>query len=365
MSHWIAILYKKDSKGKIREWRIRTEDNLIITEHGIKGGKMVEERRLAEAKNIGRANETTPEQQARLEAESTILNKLDKNYKYSVKELDDSDVWLPMLAHNYEKRGKDIEFPCYVQPKIDGIRCLAYYNEEGELVLQSRTGKLFKQPFEELRSEIRNLLPENIVWDGELYTTELTFEELTGAVRREKYDPVADKIKYYVFDCIDTKDLDKVYIDRLEDLPSLDDELDYIYPVQTIETESLEDITGYLDNWLLEGYEGLILRNITSPYKIGHRSKDLQKYKKFQDEEYTIIGAHEGTGRDTGTVIWICEGSGGQSFDVRPRGTLQQRRSWWNNYKKFIGKKLTVRYQNLTEKGLPRFPVGVAIRDYE
>ena len=111
-----------------------------------------------------------------------------------------------------------------------------------------------------------------------------------------------------------------------------------------------------------------MFRNLSGVYKAGHRSRDLQKYKEFIDAEFIITDAKEGTGSDAGTVVWECRTGDRENtkyFDVRPRGTVAQRKEWWDNYKKYIGQELTVRYQNLTEYGIPRFPVGIAIRDYE
>ena len=72
----------------------------------------------------------------------------------------------------------------------------------------------------------------------------------------------------------------------------------------------------------------------------------------------------EGTGREKGTAIWICK-TGEQHFSVKPEGTLEKRREYLVEKEKYIGKQLTVRFQNLTAIGVPRFPVGVVVRDYE
>ena len=115
-----------------------------------------------------------------------------------------------------------------------------------------------------------------------------------------------------------------------------------------------------------EGYEGLILRNITGEYCEGpSRSKHLQKYKSFQDDEFPIVGYHEGSGLESGCIIWECKISDGTVFSVRPRGTREVRSEYLIKADNYIGKKLTVRFQELSEIGVPRFPVGIDIRDYE
>ena len=87
--------------------------------------------------------------------------------------------------------------------------------------------------------------------------------------------------------------------------------------------------------------------------------------KTFLDGEYRIVDYLEGTGNEAGCVIWGCETPDGQTFRVRPRGTQEDRKVLFQNGNDYIGKMLTVRYQELTDEGVPRFPVGIAIRDYE
>ena len=114
-----------------------------------------------------------------------------------------------------------------------------------------------------------------------------------------------------------------------------------------------------------EGYEGAMVRNLTGAYAIGKRSANLQKVKTFLDGEYLIVGFTQGTGNETGCVIWECHTPAGQPFGVRPRGTQEDRKVLFQNGSDYIGRQLTVRYQELTYYGVPRFPVGIAIRYYE
>ena len=80
------------------------------------------------------------------------------------------------------------------------------------------------------------------------------------------------------------------------------------------------------------------------------------------ESEYEIVGFKQGDGRDKGTVIWVCK-TDNKEFSVRPKGTIDSRKELFINAKSCIGKKLTVIYQELSEMGVPRFPVGKAIRD--
>ena len=135
--------------------------------------------------------------------------------------------------------------------------------------------------------------------------------------------------------------------------------------VDSYEVQNEEDIIQYHQQFVKDGYEGTMIRDPNSEYKLGKRSKGLQKYKDFIDSEFTIVGFKEGKGNDAGTVIWKCETESGKTFDVRPTGSREMRTLQFQEGEKYIGKKLTVKYQEMTDEGVPRFPVGVSFRDYE
>ena len=118
------------------------------------------------------------------------------------------------------------------------------------------------------------------------------------------------------------------------------------------------------DDFIKQNYEGIMIRNTNGVYKLKFRSNDLIKLKPFLDAEYKIVDFTDGVGRDKGCVIWICENKNGDTFRCRPNGSLEERQSLFENGKKYIGKYLTVRYQELVDD-IPRFGIGISIRDYE
>jgi len=371
-------LYKKASTGKLSEWEIFVEDTSkgfgeINVIHGyIDGKKQHDVKTVEKGKNQGKANETTPVQQALSEAESKWKKQKDKGYVESIAATDEI-VFLPMLAHSYDKRSKYIKYPCAAQRKFDGVRCLAMV-KNGEVILLSRKGKKFPH-MEHLHSQIKSLCNSckgDLILDGELYSEELTFQRTVGLVKREtlKEGDEEDmrKIMYRLYDCIlpqnpnATFELRYTFLEKLLDKWS---NFRHIQLTKNFMVKNENDIQEFHSKFVEEGYEGIILRNVDGVYAVNKRSNDLQKYKHFIDEEYQVTGFEEGTGRAKGTVIWICSTKDGQTFKVRPRGTEVERRDWFENGSKYIDAKLTVRYQELTDDGIPRFPVGVAIRDYE
>ena len=123
------LLYGLDKSGKYKVWSIWTEGPELYIMHGAENGKMQAKCEIVQGKNIGRANETTPEQQAELEAESRYKKQLDKGYRSTKEELVELPL-LPMLAADYLKQGHRIKYPCFGSPKMDGVRCLAIRHED-------------------------------------------------------------------------------------------------------------------------------------------------------------------------------------------------------------------------------------------
>lgn len=374
-------LYGTEKNGKTKIWKaiVYYDDvskyAMSSIEFGqLDGKKQTASREYNEGKNIGKKNETTPLQQCINETKKKWSDKQEKE-SYSVnnnnEEKDDvkESKYFPMLAHTYElnsnkKKKTDIVFPCYVQPKLDGLRCIMYTDKKGNILCQSRTGSYF-ETMDHISQELRDNLKGKIL-DGELYTNEIPFEELAGLIKKKKITE-EDKqklldVKYHVYDIIDE---DKKYLERYVDILNLlsEKEYKYVVSVPTHTVNNIENFKKFFGEFIEMGYEGIMLRNMEGMYRCNYRSHDLQKYKEFKEGEYTITGFKEGDGRDKGTVIWICKTEDNKDFSVRPKGTMESRRELFDNGKSYLGKKLTVIYQELSEMGVPRFPVGKAIRE--
>lgn len=377
-------LYAKSTHEKIKVWSICVYENdnghgIIKNTYGYDGNKLVcSEKIISAGKNIGKKNQTTPIEQSINEAESmwkkkqmqgyiidkyNLLDNKESTHINTVSKEKENSIMFPMLALDYTKRQKDIEFPCFVQRKLDGVRCVAYNNK-----LYSRNGKLFSNHLIHITNELaqlNSLYNNDLILDGELYSDTLTFQEIVGLVKNEKSCDI-EKIKniyLYVYDMIDTY---KVYNERKEFLEQLP--FSNYNNLKLLDTElclSKEHMKDLHDKYVSEKYEGIMLRNINGKYKLGHRSKDLQKYKEFMDSEYKVVGYKEGDGIEKGCVIWVCETDDPETktFHVRPSGSHEERRRDYLNADDKIGKKYLVKYQELTSDGIPRFPVGICFRD--
>lgn len=389
-------LYKLSKTGKVLSFNIRVAElqvpryPRIITEKGfIDGAKQTDVKVFTEGKNMGRANETTPLQQAKLEAESQYKKLLDKGYKEwdSEEHPDSFDTpviaqWLkskgvgtdatgklkPMLAH---KTIDPIKFPCWGNYKYDGVRCFSFI-EDGGIEKVSRNGK----PFTHL-DHLDKYLSEffgsrDCIVDGELYSHTMSFQGIISSVKRSQKSNL--EIGYRIYDVIPMGDLTMPQSQRWALLKQVKNKIKAmkedgykiiieIAPYFII--EDMDDVKDLFTRAIEKGYEGAIFRNMDAPYHFGHRSRQLMKYKEFLEEEFEIIGAEEATGRDEGTAVMVLKTKSGKEFRARPLGTREERRSLLININQHIGDNGTVKFQEYTDDGIPRFPIFKAVRNYE
>jgi ATP-dependent DNA ligase len=370
--HSLPILRKTSKTSKEMRWKIEVVNNSFYTKSWYHPGGKVKETlpTVCIGKNKGKANETTDADQALFQAYALWLKKKDQQYVEI--DNDDKQTFRPMLANKYDKMGrKYLQEPFAVSPKLDGIRAIAYM-DEGRLRFTTRNGKEIKWLL--LVKEHLNALCQeyNVIFDGELYSHELSFNSITGAVRSSlTASPEDSKIQYYIFD-IFTEEKES-YLERMSLLKRIEDRYDTMFPFRALKFVKYKlayhkDVSSYHAQYVSEGYEGLMARELSSPYEIGVRSNYLLKYKEFEDVEFKIIDTSAGGGSEAGAIIFTCEIPQTLStFTVRPRGSIDKRREMFklpsSNY---IGKYLTVRFQERDPvTNIPRFPVGIEIRDYE
>ena len=256
----------------------------------------------------------------------------------------------PMLAHSWDKYSHKIEYPCYVQPKLDGMRCLAV--REGDTIrYYSRALKEVKT-VRHLDARLLQVMKDGDVFDGELYLHGTDFQKLISLVKREQDG--TKEVKFNVYDMYS----DLPFNVRHYELSRLGIDL-----VPNTLCRSEEDIEKVHREFVSAGYEGTMIRNINSEYKHA-RSFDLLKKKDWFDEEYTIVDIVEGKGKFKGCAVFICINES-KTFAVTSPGTVESKRRFWEEKSAYIGREVTVKYQEKTNAGIPRFPICVGVRDYE
>lgn len=376
-------LYKQTSSGAIQEWQVSVEANNVTTRFGqLDSPNIQQTSETVTGKNIGKANETTDNQQAELRAQQMHEAKLKKGYTPDLELAKSTKNTLqgvePMLAFPIEKKEKFVTFPAFVQPKLDGMRCIAVV-EDFKCTLYSRTQKVIPTlPHINKQIEVAAHavgLPDMIL-DGELYNHELKddFNRLMSLIKRDEPHEDCEVIQYYMYD--DVSEFSE-YEDRYETIKDVASYGSHLKAVENYEVGSREMLETHFHLFLKQGYEGAMYRNP----KIGYeqkRSTSLLKVKVMEDAEFTIVDVNEGKGKLAGKAgAFVCrigtvdcsedqQLSGGKTeykeFKAKLKGSIEDLEEYWVNKDKYIGKQLTVQFQGLTPDGIPRFPVGLRIR---
>ena len=283
MSHILPDLFKTQvsatGKESLRIWKVWVEENESFKSYGLVSGKKIVTNRKFGGKNIGKSNETTPEEQAILEANRDWIKQLDKGYKPSTDDTEGMKLYQsatrikkteggvnrkaseslgktqvtskvpsktknlavheafqeirPMLCGKYEETSscfKYITFPCTVQPKLDGQRALARL-VNGKVVLTTRTGKQYPW-FEDMRRELKSLLEkleDDTILDGEIYAERIVvdgkpapdvarFSLIQGSCGLSRSNPseVESQLEFHLFDVFTFATLDTPWLKRMD-----------------------------------------------------------------------------------------------------------------------------------------------------
>lgn len=371
-------LYKKTTSGKTQIWDIAVEGSTIIERYGQKGGKIQERKDTVKVgKNIGKKNETTPAEQAEAEALAKWTKKAEKDYRENESEISKARTisyfggLFPMLAHKYKDNKSKVIFPCYVQPKLDGIRCIASYKGD-KIQLWFRSGKEVTT-MDHLKKELLSVMDKGDIVDGELYIHNDDFNRIGGCIRRDVNVKPEDakKIEYHIYDYpIFWRDevLQKTAPFNLRKLrmrAASFQGCSHLKVVDTFEIKSEEEMFKYFQEFVSNGYEGIMIRNANGLYQSNVRSYDLLKYKEFEEDEFEICGYSEGRGIYQNAVgDFTCKMKNGKTFGckLKGKGVVELMKEYFKKPELFMHKQLTVIYQGVSEDGVPRFPVGKSLR---
>jgi DNA ligase-1 len=365
----LPILYKRDVLGKILTWTVEVDQDKYRTISGyIDGVQSTSEWTTCYAKNIGKKNETTPDQQALLEAQAMHKKKKEGGRFENIEDVDNPIFFKPMLANKWEDRQDKVTYPLFSQPKLDGIRCIV--RADG---MWSRNGKPIISAPHIFRS-IQHLFEENpdLVLDGELYADKFAndFNKICSLVKKTKptMADLAESAKSIEYHIYDIPSVDDVFLKRFEILSELfrnDDGInESCVLVKTSVVGSLISVQSLYEQYVDEGYEGQMLR--TNEKYESKRSNTLLKHKSFIDEEYTILDVHEGKGDREGMVgHMVFANKEGRTFHSNVKANWEELTEMWKDRHSLVGKQATIKYFNLTPDNIPRFPYVIAIRDYE
>jgi DNA ligase-1 len=367
----ITTLFKKTSAGKVQQWSIELEDDKYRVISGQLNGKMVTSKwKTAKPTNTGKANGRNGAQQAIFEVNAKIKKQGDDGYLGSIQEAEEAEFkFSPTLAKEYKNYAHKICYPCYTQPKFDGVRsCIniagMWSRDANEQLSAPHIHRILKPMFD--------IFP-TMVLDGELYNHDLKqdFDKIISLAKKGKPTPEdiqeSEKmLHFYVFDVFFGDTTEMTFAERRKALIGLIEGLhDSIRIVPTFLIRDEEHLHAAYAVFNLQGYEGQIIRLNDTAYEC-RRTPNLLKRKEYIDEEFKIINVLEGVGNRSEMAGMVqCIMGNKKVFKAGLKGGVAKYQYMWEHRSEYIGKVATVRYQNLTPKGKPRFPVMRAVRDYE
>lgn len=363
---FLSMLYKRTATGAIQTWLIQIEGDSWRTISGQYGGAMVTSTwHKCFAKNTGKKNATTAEEQAVVEAKAKHKKRLELDYFENMGDVDNDIYFKPMLAGKYKDRIKKLDFKKTVwsQPKLDGMRCVVtmtgMYSRAGELVVSAPHIHAYM-----LENGFWNE-DETLVYDGELYNHEFyeNFNELMSIARQTK--PTSEDLEkskrllqYHIYDI--TGEKEETFKERFMSKSRQNSECGIIQFVETTEVSDIAQIDSIYETYLENNYEGQMIR-IDDLYH-NKRCNTLLKRKEFIDEEYKILDIVEGNGNRTGMAGRVTlQMKDGRPFGAGIKGTHEYAKKLLLEKEKYLNNnsEATIRYFRLTPDGIPRFPVAV------
>lgn len=396
---------EKDLKIPILEKYLKDDDipksvSQIWTESGVVDGKMIRSLpSFPKAVNIGKTNERNCLQQGLVKARALYQKQREKGGR-THQEINtgiaSQNRYYPMLAREFTKEKNKVVYPVLVQPKLDGMRCIAYLDKNNKtpqqityenVVLYSRNLKDITG-FDHLRKELLTPLMlayntkknESIYLDGEFYKHGNRLQDIVAEVRniQKNTENINSGVKLYLFDCFyphETNSLTpKSYKDRLVDLLTIfpstaSQKYKYIEIVEDKEANNEEEVNDIYNDWISRGYEGVMIKDKDAAYSTSDsrsgsnlRSRGVLKLKGHFDDEYKVIDFTDGSkGKDKNAIIWILETKDKKQFHATPKNmTYEERYALYkkltDNPKEFDvykGKMMTIEYQDKSKNGVP------------
>ncbi len=354
----MTVLYKPAKTVKTQQWQIEVQGDSFICTYGQLGGAMQKQTTKCSGKNLGKANQTTPEQQAVLEAEALVTKKLKSGYSYEIS--DTPSVSLPMKVKSYQDQLHNIEFPCISTEKLNGVNAM-FKRTSDSLTIYSRGGEVYPA-IPHLEQHIHDIMDElsHNELNAELYIHGEHLQDIQSAVK--KPNSLSPKLTCNIFDIADSSEIYEYRRTKLmtiyNTLESIDHvSLKYIGFLTGVECHSHEQIELHYNQCMDNNLEGTVIKNFKALYQHNVRSSDMFKYKKTQSAEFLIISYELDK---NGLPVFILESAGGE-FKAKPIGTKE----YWSQQIPFtyIGQYATVEYETFSKAGIPLKPIFIATRE--
>nr|QBK94027.1 MAG: ATP-dependent DNA ligase [Pithovirus LCPAC406] len=349
-------LYKFNSRRKFQVWSIEYDSELevLIITHGQENGKMTIDRVKVATNKSGRSIE----EQADLMLSKRFNDKLHKGY--STKKISKIPFG-PMLAQDYNNINIT-NWPVAIQPKLDGVRCLIYEEDE-KTVCRSRGSQSWNHLIHITKdaTALIKKLPKECFLDGELYIPGMIQSEISGIIRATKnIHPRLSDVKYCIFD-IGGTDMsfeyrEKALLEAYEKYPNL-------RFVASYRAEDDKEIIKIHSKFVRAGFEGSMIRDLNSVYHNGVRHKCLLKLKDVFEEPATVISIHNCKGRESGLAVFEVKNDKGIIYKSRPDVDFKTRKEYYDNKDEYIGKRGISKFCQLSKNGVPLHAVFQLLSD--
>ena len=400
----IWYLISKDTKGKIRiaivSYELINPDDkqtryFII--HRISG--QYKGKRTNQPDKIvdrGKVNRSMWDQ-VMLEAKHLVKEKLDKGYKeiekdpdkYTEQELSailgeivtsQNGVPKPMLAKQADKvtNRKIFDKIWLASRKIDGLRASIYLGKDGVLHTQSRGAMNYDAAMSDIleNKDLIKLFKEvpGLILDGEAYHHGYTLQQLNSIARTQKTVKDYGVLQFYWYDIVDPN---STFDERFALMKDIRDEMNLIFePERNFEDGELriqfvpqEEVVGW-DNmmklhnqYVSEGWEGLVVRDPDALYRPNGRTNDMVKIKVYKDDCFKVVGKEAGL-RGSEDMVFIMEMPDGRTFKAKPFGDREQKEEYWNNFEsRYQGHIGECKFFYYSDDGIPLQPAFKAFRD--
>lgn len=392
-------LVSRDSKGKIRvvemsyEWNKEQHGYVIHRSTGLLSGKMVEQPDIVILK--GKASRTLKEQ-VELEYNSNKKKYLDKGYRelenpledYSEEELNNilgdirtgqNGVPKPQLAKQADKvtNLKTFDKKYWGSRKIDGLRCLIYLGEDGKLHTASRGATNYDAAMVEIleHPDLIRLFKDNpiLIMDGECYKHGYSLQQLNSVARTQVKAVDYEILQFYWYDIVDLNAPVTERINKIKELAeplslTFEPEREFQYGelriqlVPHVEVSGWDNIMALHNEYVSEGWEGLVIRLESSLYGPNKRTNDWLKVKCYKQDTYKVIGIEQGL-RKYDDMVFVLETEEGKQFKAKPFGDRNQKIEYTDNFEEKYQNHLgDIKYFYYSDEGTPLQPSFIAFR---
>ena len=398
-------LVSKDSKGKIRVVEISYEGNeatRIYTIYRYTGqfeGKMTKQPEIIVDR--GKATRNIHEQ-VELQFNALVKGYKDKGYieleneidNYSSEELyklfgdapaGTNGVVKPMLAKQADKVTKTDIFnkKWIASRKIDGLRCIIYLGDDGKLHTSSRGATNYDGAMFEILTHpaLIKLFKNNegLMLDGECYHHGYTLQQINSIARTQKVAKDLEVLQFYWYDIVDLNNPFKARLAKMKSIAAelkeygseigwepdrmfKEDEL-RIQFVPQVEVSGWDNMMKLHNEYVSEGWEGLVIRDPERPYKPNGRTNDMIKIKVYKDDCFKVVGKEAGL-RGSEDMVFIMQMEDGRTFKAKPFGDREQKEEYWNNFEeKYNGHIGECKFFYYSDDGIPLQPAFKAFRE--